>query len=115
VELKRLVLSQLAENSRRAMPQGGIFNVSLQASTAAPKAEWACLTVRDTGLGMSEEVRAHLFEPFYTTQDFGKGAGLGLAMIFGIVRQHGGRIEAASEPEKGTQFRILLPLAASPG
>ncbi len=117
VELLRVVLTHLAENARRAMPQGGSFTVSLQGSPPAQKPDWACLTARDTGQGMSEEVRAHLFEPFFTTQDFGKGAGLGLPVIFGIVRQHGGRIEVASEQERGTEFRIFLPLArpGSPG
>jgi len=59
-------------------------------------------------------VRARLFEPFFTTQGFGKGAGLGLPMIFGIVRQHGGRIEVASESGRGTEFSIFLPLAPLP-
>ena len=67
--------------------------------------------VAKVDLGMSEEVRARLFEPFFTTEGFGKGAGLGLSVVFGILRQHRARIELASEPGQGTEFRMLLPLA----
>jgi two-component system cell cycle sensor histidine kinase/response regulator CckA len=105
------VLSHLAENARRAMPQGGCFTVALEAAPPQDNADWTCLRVRDTGTGMAEGVQERLFEPFFTTQGFGKGAGLGLPMIFGIVRQHGGRIAVQSEPGKGTELRIFLPLA----
>jgi signal transduction histidine kinase len=101
------VLFQLADNARRAMPEGGRFTVGLEGGFA----DMACLRVRDTGSGMSAEVRARLFEPFFTTQGFGRGAGLGLPMVFGIVRQHGGSIEVHSENGQGTEFRIFLPLA----
>ena len=116
VELLRLVLTYLADNARQAMPHGGRFTVAATPKDSGePPAEagFACLRVSDTGSGMTEEVRNRLFEPFFTTQGFGKGAGLGLPMIFGIVRQHGGRIEVTSVPGKGTEFRIFLPLAGS--
>ena len=110
-ELLSQVFVHLADNARRAMPQGGRFTISLEGSRGQDNAETACLRMRDTGVGMSEEVRARLFEPFFTTQGFGQGAGLGLPIVFGIVRQHGGRIEVDSEQGRGTEFRIILPLA----
>jgi PAS domain S-box-containing protein len=112
-ELLRLVLTHLAENARRVMPQGGSFTLAATpaGSPSQGEAGFACLRAVDTGTGMSEEVLARLFEPFFTTQGFGKSAGLGLPIVFGIVRQHGGRIEVASKPGQGTEFRIFLPLA----
>jgi PAS domain S-box-containing protein len=112
-ELLRLALSHLADNARQAMPQGGRFTVAAGpvAGPAPEQARTTCLSVRDTGQGMSEEVRSRLFEPFFTTRGFGQGTGLGLPVVFGIVRRHGGRIEVASEPGRGTEFRIFLPLA----
>jgi PAS domain S-box-containing protein len=113
-ELLRLALSHLAENARQAMPQGGRFTVAAtpEVSGEPPAGSgFACLRIRDTGLGMSKEVQARLFEPYFTTQGFGKGAGLGLPIVFGIVRQHGGRIEVDSENGRGSEFRLYLPLA----
>ncbi len=72
------------------------------------------LRVVDTGLGMDDEVKAHLFEPFFTTKPQGKGTGMGLAAVYGTVRSHGGAISVTSAPGAGTTFRILLPLFADP-
>ena len=105
------VLMNLAVNARDAMPSGGTltFSTSDVASPDGGAERWVALSVADTGLGMSEETRAHVFEPFFTTKAVGEGTGLGLATSFGIVQQAGGRIEVESELGKGTTFRILLP------
>jgi two-component system, cell cycle sensor histidine kinase and response regulator CckA len=76
--------------------------------------EFACLRVEDNGCGMSEETRQSIFEPFYTTKDVGKGTGLGLATVYGIVEEHSGRIEVDSAVGKGTEFRVYLPLDRRP-
>ncbi len=98
------VLMNLAVNARDAMPQGGRLLVSTR-----PRAGGICLAVKDTGVGIPEDVLPKIFDPFFTTKEVGKGTGLGLAMVFGIIQTHGGRIEVESRVGEGTEFRILLP------
>jgi two-component system, cell cycle sensor histidine kinase and response regulator CckA len=76
-----------------------------------PPGTFAVITVNDTGSGMTPDTLAHVFEPFFTTKPPGEGTGLGLATVFGIIRQPGGQIDVESTPQRGTTFRILLPAA----
>lgn len=103
-QLQQVILN-LCVNARDAMPQGGTLN--LRASPGEPG--WVKLDIADSGTGMSDDVKAHLFEPFFTTKEKGKGTGLGLAVVFGIVRSHSGRIEVESTEGKGTRFILHFP------
>jgi PAS domain S-box-containing protein len=115
------ILMNLVVNARDAMPEGGRIlvetrpvrldrparNALLEASPGA----YVALTVKDTGMGMTPEVKAKIFEPFFTTKAIGKGTGLGLSVVYGVVKQLGGGIDLQSEPGRGTAFRIYLPEA----
>ncbi|HEX9081826.1 MAG TPA: ATP-binding protein, partial [Holophagaceae bacterium] len=99
------VLMNLAVNARDAMPEGG----SLELSTRRQPPDQVLLEVRDSGPGIPESALPHIFEPFFTTKELGKGTGLGLAMVFGIVKAHQGRIQAENPPGGGALFRIIFP------
>jgi len=119
------VFMNLALNARDAMPDGGTLHFDLadfhlEPGQAAPLPElppgdWVRITVADSGMGIPGEIRLHLFEPFYTTKPVGRGTGLGLAQVYGIIKQHDGFIEVQSEAGQGTKFVIYLPaLKVSP-
>ena len=103
------VLLNLAVNARDAMPDGGRLTIETSNVRAARAGAGVRIRVEDDGVGMSDEVRAHLFEPFFTTKEVGKGTGLGLATVYGIVQQSGGTITVASEEGRGSTFVIDLP------
>ena len=113
------ILLNLAINSRDAMPRGGELVISTKIvqineayarqNSDAYLGEFVCLDVSDTGSGIPPENLVHIFEPFFTTKEIGKGTGLGLATVYGIVKQHEGWIEVSSELDKGTRFKIFFP------
>lgn len=113
-------LFNLAVNARDAMPEGGVLRIGLEHLIVQQRQErppletglWIKVTVADTGTGMPPEVVAHLFEPFFTTKPPGKGSGLGLAQVHGIVKQHQGEIEVSSRLGEGSVFTIYLPSSA---
>lgn len=118
------VLMNLAVNARDAMPGGGTLTVRTE-NTVMSEADaikrppmtagdYIRLSVTDTGHGMDDKTKAHIFEPFFTTKEVGKGTGLGLATVYGVVKQSGGFIWVESAPNKGATFEIYLPLAAGP-
>ena len=112
-------LTNLALNARDAMPQGGKLSLRLwrlqvtsnQESPLPdmPPGDWVVIAVSDVGSGIRPEVRSHLFEPFFTTKPVGQGTGLGLAQVYGIVKQHSGHITVESQIGQGTTFTIYLP------
>jgi signal transduction histidine kinase len=101
------------------MPKGGRLSIEIRRERATPppdaggaEGEYARVSVRDTGEGIAEENLARLFEPFFTTKAVGEGSGLGLAVSYGLVREHGGWIAVESAPGKGSTFSTFLPLGA---
>jgi len=113
------VVMNLVVNARDAMPEGGRLTLETRNADGAPEngaaarpGQHAVVTVSDTGHGMEPAVLEHLFEPFFTTKEQGKGTGLGLATVFGIVKQSGGSITVRSAPGAGTTFEVYLPRVA---
>lgn len=118
------VLVNLAVNARDAMVKGGVLAITTRHVVLSPEkaaqhpdaraGSAACLTVADSGCGIAPDVLPRIFEPFFTTKPEGKGTGLGLATVFGIVRQHEGWIEVESQPGEGTLFRVYFPEVGTP-
>ena len=107
-QVQQLVLA-LSMNAIEAMPDGGALRIAVR-----PAGDQVTITVEDTGAGIDDAELPHVFEPFYTTKPEGKGVGLGLAVVYGIARRHGGSVSVSSQPGKGTRFVVRLPVKPPP-
>ena len=116
----RQMITNLAVNARDAMPHGGKLKIGLSQIEGTGEehcvgcgqviaGKWIAITVTDTGQGMDPSILSHIFEPFFTTKEVGKGTGMGLSQVYGIVKQHGGHITSSSQAGKGATFTIYLP------
>jgi PAS domain S-box-containing protein len=106
-------LLNLAVNARDAMPEGGVLSIRSEREQDED-GDWVCISVQDTGVGMSPEVRDRVFEPFFTTKEVGKGSGLGLSQVYGFVRQSEGEVQLETSTGQGSTFRLRLPLSKQP-
>ena len=123
VQVEQVILN-LAMNARDAMPDGGTLTLAVEPCEIGDEpsdggrrgrsGRFVVLAVTDTGVGIPKDQQSRVFEPFFTTKPLGKGTGMGLAMVYGIVRNHGGWIDVESEPGQGTTFRVYLPAAEAP-
>jgi two-component system, cell cycle sensor histidine kinase and response regulator CckA len=116
-------LLNLCVNARDAMPGGGRLTIGARLVSQEsihslfPEAEsrdYVCITIADTGTGMDGMTRRRIFEPFFTTKEKGKGTGLGLAVVYGVINSHGGLIDVDSEIGRGTKFRLYFPIVSAP-
>ena len=116
-------LMNLATNARDAMPAGGVLTIEtyrqvidelfVDVNKFGASGRYAVISVSDTGIGMDDKTKTRIFEPFFTTKEPGKGTGLGMSIVYGIIKQHNGFIHVYSEPQLGTTFRIYLPLVGT--
>jgi PAS domain S-box-containing protein len=112
VQLQQILMN-LCLNARDAMPEGGALSletVNAEPASRATGRDMVRLSVSDTGVGMTEEVRAKIFDPFFTTKGVGQGTGLGLAVVYGVARAHGGWVEVTTAPGAGSRFDVFLPV-----